>query len=406
MTRMSHQPSDHAGPRLLQVFNQYIEPGGEEVWVNQMLRLGGDSFDIQDLRFHSGAWIGRGAPLKLKQAALLWNHPAARNRLRECVAQTHPDLLLFHNLVPVASLGMYEEARLLERPVVQYVHNFRPFSPSGTMLLRGKVNPAALRGNPWPEVLGRAWERSFLRSFLLAIYQNRLRSNGSLDIVKHWIAVSDFMRDRFIEAGIPAERITTLRHCWEARPLRERVAEGKHYLFLGRLVPEKGIDTLLLAWSLLEKRMGTSCPQLIIAGSGPKEARIHARANNMRRVACIGYVSGSLKDDLLRGCRGLIAPSIWWEPLGLIVHEAYDAARPVLAARSGGLTETVTHGVTGYLHDPGNAEQLARDVEQLEELGSNSRADMGNHGRQWLLKHATPGEWRDRFVTIVKAAMG
>ena len=371
-----------------------------------MLRLGGDSFAIDDLRFHSGAWTGRGAPSRLRQAALLWNHPQAKRQLQDHVAKFRPDVLLFHNLIPVASLGMYEEARNLELPVIQYIHNFRPFSPSGTMWLRGHVNDAALKGNPWPEVFGRAWERSFLRTFLLAVYQKHLLNNGNLNVVKRWIAVSDFMRDKFIEGGIQADRVVTLRHCWQTQPNPQATAEGRHYLFLGRLVPEKGISTLLDAWALLEKRLGPACPQLIIAGSGSEEARTHARANRMKRVTCIGFVSGTLKEDLVNACRGLIAPSIWWEPLGLIVHEAYNAARPVLAASSGGLTETVTAGVTGFLHEPGNAEQLADDVERLEALGEQGRGEMGACGRQWLLQNASPEEWRERFVAIVREAVG
>ena len=392
-------------PRLLQVFNQYLEPGGEEVWVNQMLRLGDDAFSIRDLRFHSGAWMGRGAPYRFKQAAMLWNNPPARLKLRTAVMENRPDALLFHNLIPVASLGMYAEAKDLDLPVIQYIHNFRPFSPSGTMWMRGCVNAAALAGNPWPEVFARAWESSFLRTFLLALYQKRLLRNGDLDVVKRWIAVSDFMRDKFIEGGIPADRVVTLRHCWQSNPNFKPAEEGPYYLFLGRLVPEKGIATLLDAWELLEKRLGPACPRLIIAGSGSEEARTHARANRMNRVTCVGFVSGAIKEDLVRSCRGLIAPSLWWEPLGLIVHEAYDSARPVLAARSGGLTETVIEGVTGYLHDPGDAKQLADDVERLEALGSQGRAEMGQRGREWLLQNASPEEWRERFASIVREAV-
>lgn len=392
--------------RLLQVFNQYLEPGGEEVWVNQMLRLGDEVFAIHDLRFHSGAWMGRGAPTRHRQAKLLWNHPLARERLRREVAECRPDLLLFHNLIPVASLGMYEEARHLELPVIHYIHNFRPFSPSGTMWMNGSVNAAALSGNPWPEVFARAWEGSFLRTLVLAIYQQRLLQNGHLDVVKRWIAVSDFMRAKFIEAGIPADRVVTLRHCWHANPVFKRTEEGGYYLFLGRLVPEKGISTLLDAWALLETNLGATCPRLIIAGSGTEEARIHARASRMNRVTCVGFVTGKIKEDLVRACRGLIAPSIWWEPLGLIVHEAYNSARPVLAASSGGLTETVIDGLTGFLHQPGNPEQLSRDVERLEEIGPKGRAEMGLHGRDWLIQNASPEEWRDKFISIAREAIG
>lgn len=390
---------------LLQVFNQYLETGGEEVWVNQMLHLGGSSFLIDDLRFNSGSWVGDGAPSRFKQAAMLLDHPQARTRLRKMVEEKRPDALLFHNLIPVASLGMYDEARTLKLPVIQYIHNFRPFSPSGTMWIRGKVNASALQGNPWPEVSARAWESSFLRTFLLAVYQKRLLRNGDLDVVKRWIAVSDFMREKFIEGGIPASKITTLRHCWQANPNFTTTPEGEYYLFLGRLVPEKGTATLLDAWGLLEKRLGANCPRLIIAGSGCDEARVHARAEKMERVTCIGFVSGLVKRNLVNGCRALIAPSIWWEPLGLIVHEAYNSARPVLASRSGGLIETVVEGETGFLHEPGNAAELADDVERTEAIGDAGRAEMGRQGLDWLIEHASPKLWRERFVEIVRDAV-
>jgi glycosyltransferase involved in cell wall biosynthesis len=208
------------------------------------------------------------------------------------------------------------------------------------------------------------------------MYQSRLLGSGTLDVVKRWIAVSEFMRGKFISAGIPADKVVTLRHCWKARARPDDSRMGNHYLFLGRLVPEKGIYTMLDAWRILEKRLGANCPRLVIAGAGPEEARIHAAASRMKKVVCVGFASGKPKEDLLHGCRALIAPSIWWEPLGLIVYEAYDFARPVLAAASGGLTETVKEGVTGFLHEPGNAEGLADDVERMEKLGTKGRLEI------------------------------
>ncbi len=47
----------------------------------------------------------------------------------------------------------------------------------------------------------------------------------------------------------------------------------------------------------------------------------------------------------------MLAPSVWWEPLGLVTYEAYDYGKPMLAARSGGLSETVVAGLTGFLHE-------------------------------------------------------
>jgi len=391
-------------PRVLQVFNQYLESGGEEVWVNEISRFSGRGFTVEDLRFQSSEWTRKGAPTRLRQAQRVWDNPVSRDRLRAAVEGVRPDVLLYHNLIPVGSLGLYDEAAKLGLPVVQYIHNFRPFSPSGTMWVNGRVHDGGLRGNPWPEVFGRAWERSFMRTFLVATYQSRLIRSGTLDVVKRWIAVSEFMREKFISAGIPAERVVTLRHCWKPRAVPDVSRMAGHYLFLGRLVPEKGIYTMLDAWRILEKKLGDACPRLIIAGTGPEEARILSAAARMKKVVCVGFVSGKPKDDLIHGCRALIAPSIWWEPLGLIVYEAYDFARPVVAAASGGLTETVTDGVTGLVHPPGDAARLAENIESMEALGSAGRASLGGAGREWLLRHASPEQWLSDFSSILRSA--
>ena len=392
--------------KVLQVFNQYLESGGEEVWVNQLPTFAEGALEVRDLRFHSGAWTGRGAPSRFSQAINVWNNPESRERLKKAVGEAGPDVLLFHNLIPVGSFGLYEEARDLGLPVLQYIHNFRPFSPTGTLWTNGRVSDQAMRGNPWPEVFGRLWDRSFFKTLVLAYWQKRLLDSGWLDSVKRWIAVSQFMHDQFVAAGMPPERVTLLRHCWSPREISSEPSEQNHYLFLGRLVPEKGTQTLLAAWKILEKRLGTACPTLVIAGAGPESARIHAAAARMRHVSCVGFVSGASKDRLLQSCKALIAPSIWWEPLGLIVYEAYDFERPVLAARSGGLTETVIPGETGWLHEPGNAQALADDIERMEAMGDEGRVEMGRAGRRWLLANASPEAWRQDFLRIVREVVG
>jgi glycosyltransferase involved in cell wall biosynthesis len=402
--KMARREPSGEGVCVLQVFNQYAEQGGEEVWVDQMTTLGDGRLKIHELRFQSRVWKIHGAPSRLAQAWRMWDNPESRRRLRREVSSLRPDVLLFHNLIPVASFGLYEEARHLGIPVLQYIHNFRPFSPSGTLWHGGQVRDEALRGNSWPEVMGRSWERSFPKTALLAIQLHRLRSSGWLDAVDQWIAVSEFMRMKFIEAGIPETKITTLHHCWTPQSDGAPPLDGDYYLFLGRLVPEKGVGTLLEAWRQLEKRLGKACPRLVIAGTGPEEAKVIGSAKVSRCVEFAGFVSGEAKNRLLRGCRAVIAPSIWWEPLGLIVYEAYDYGKPVIAARSGGLVETVREGDGGYLHEPGNCESLVEAVMKLEKLDPDERIAMGRTGRNWLVEHASPEAWKASFMKIIEKA--
>jgi glycosyltransferase involved in cell wall biosynthesis len=404
-TETPNTPENKKSLRVLQVFNKYTEQGGEEVWVDQVTSLSDDLLRVNELRFHSRSWKMRGAPSPLTQASRMWDNHESRQQLRREIKNLEPDVLLFHNLIPIASFGLYNEAKKFRLPVLQYIHNFRPFSTSGTLWHGGRVRSEALHGNIWPEIFGRAWEGSLVKTAILAMYLRRLKASGWLDTVDHWIAISEFMRDKFIEAGIPESKITTLRHCWT--PIVEETSDEDcgYYLFLGRLVPEKGIGTLLGTWQKLKQKLGKNCPQLVIAGTGPEESTVRAVSAQNEKIEHVGFLSGESKQRLLSGCRAVLAPSIWWEPLGLIVYEAYDHGKPVIAARSGGLVETVQEGQNGFLHNPGDENSLIDAILKLEDIGHTGRVRMGMTGRLWLLEKACPKAWKASFSKIVKSVI-
>ena len=223
-----------------------------------------------------------------------------------------------------------------------------------------------------------------------------------LDCVDKWIAPSGFMRDKFTEAGIDPKKIFTLPHCWDAGSAEPDFDEGGHYLFLGRLVAEKGIMNLVDAWKTLELKLGDACPNLLIAGTGPEEDRLNELCAKLKRVSCVGFVDGERKTQLLRQCRALLVPSIWWEPLGLTAYEAYAAGRPVIGSNAGALQETVTDGVTGWSYQAGDAADLASVIQAAEFSGASERARRGKAGRDWLRENADPEKWRQRFLSVCK----
>jgi len=371
------------------------------MWVDYMAKMRGAAIEMEDLRFYSRCWTGRGSPGFMRKAWLLGDNPDSRDRLRSEVNHTSPDALVFHNLIPVASLSLYDEARSLGLPIIQYIHNFRPFSPSGTLWYADHNQPAALSGRMLPEVIHGSWEGSRLKTALLAYHLKIAMRKGLIEKVDHWIAISDFMRLKFIEAGVPEGRISLLRHCWSPKSDIMKADESDSYLFLGRLVKEKGVSQLIRAWKILEDRLGAACPKLTIAGSGPLESRLRTEARGSQRITFTGYVCGEQKSLLLAECRGLIAPSIWWEPLGLIVYEAFEHGRPVVAAQSGGLAENIIDSQTGFLYEATDPRALAAAVEKLEAIGIRGRAEFGAAGREWLSANASPSAWIEKFRDIV-----
>jgi len=387
-------------PRLLQIFNRTIGGGGEDVAVEHMRRLLGARCVFRECLFESDDWTGPEAPAAARQALWLMHNNQALKKILMAHHELRADAWIVHNWVPVVSAGIYAAARKAGAPIIQFIHNFRPFSVTGYLWVGNNLSVRKWQRNFLREVAAGSWQHSQLKTAWLALVLASLHWRGHFQAVKAWIAVSEFMRDQFVEAGLPSSRVFALRHSWMPLMQAPRNTEGDHYLFLGRLIEEKGVRVLVDAWEMVAERAGAKAPRLVIGGDGPLANWISEAARRNPLLEYCGVVRGEAKQSLLAGCRALIVPSIWREPLGLVVYEAFDHARPVLAARSGGLTELVQPGKTGLLHTPGNAAELADHVFRLERQ-FEERQRFGWAGRDWLLANTGEDQWWHRLLEIV-----
>lgn len=133
-------------------------------------------------------------------------------------------------------------------------------------------------------------------------------------------------------------------------------------LFLGRLVPVKGVDLLLEA---LPPTL-----DLLVAGDGPLAAPLRSRAVALgKSVRFLGEVGGEAKHDLLAAADLLVLPSLRLtdgrtEGTATVLLEALDAGLPIVATRTGGAPEVLTDGESGLLVEP-EAGALAAALERL-----------------------------------------
>jgi glycosyltransferase involved in cell wall biosynthesis len=386
--------------RLIQIFNRYLEPGGEEAWVTTLEK----SFEVPTCYFNSADWIGPQAPPFWSQALRMIHNPESLRRIRMFHQRESADAWVLHNVFPVGSAAIYREAEGKRIPLIQYVHNFRPFSISGYLQTADLA-----KIDSWPQMflseIGRAsWRSSRLRTVWFASVLSIAHLFRWFERVSAWIAVSDFMREQFMRAGVPAEKIFTLRHFWRPMADVSNTSDQDYYLFMGRLVELKGVLVLLDVWDRIFQKKGNAGPKLVIAGGGFLEETVKSRANRNSLVDFRGSISKETKCQLLSGMRALIAPSLCLESLGLVAYEAYDFAKPVLAARAGGLGEIVLHGRTGLLHEPGDVAELHEHVMTLERE-SQMRQELGRGGRRWLLENADEQKWCKKFAEIVEFAI-
>lgn len=387
---------------ILDVFNRYRSPGGEEYSVERIRSHLSTRHRVTACPFDEKEWTGPTAPSPLIQARRTLYNSEARQRFETAAEAAQADVAIFHNPYPIGSPSLYHSALKAKLPVVQFLHNYRPFSIGGSLYSRGRLLPDSLHGSYRAEVREATWKGSVPQTALMALMLKLLHRSGWLKSVRTWVAVSDFMRERIIEAGaVHPDRIVTLRHAWDSMPQAPEKHDSGYYLYLGRLVEEKGIPTLLDAWDALHQQLGKNTPRLHIGGEGPLADLVTQRARSNPYLCALGKVGGEMKIDQLLRCRAVVIPSVWWEPLGLVTYEAYDYAKPVLAARSGGLTETVQHGQTGLIHEPGDATGLVNDVLAMEAMSVTQRTGLGVSGRHWLRQETEPSLWLRRFEEIL-----
>jgi starch synthase len=208
-------------------------------------------------------------------------------------------------------------------------------------------------------------------------------------------------RDRLMDMGIPAERLTCtpllhlfLGHTWlgKAEHLAQAVRYEPCVLFFGRLERHKGVDHLLAAWAMTNGGAGRDA-RLILAGPGdlkylwpgslPSRVEVH---NHL--------IEDGQALQLFRRC-GLLALPYMGATQSALIPAAYFFRKPVIAAPSGALEEYVEDGETGWLVDPGHPPSLARclstalsDMDRLVRMGATGRAwyDARRHIEEAVLR--------------------
>jgi len=210
------------------------------------------------------------------------------------------------------------------------------------------------------------------------------------------ITVSQYLLDEMLALGYPEARLRVIRSpapAGPATPSPLQLDGPPRLLFLGRLVPEKGVDWLLRALAHLPPSV---C--LDVAGEGHSRPNLEAQARTLGladRVTFHGWVPPAAVPTLLDAARAVVVPSVWQEPAGLVSLEAAAHGRPAVVSAVGGIPEYAT---TDYaLHVPpqddlGLADALARictDDALAATLGraGHARAQSTFHRSHFLHQH-------------------
>lgn len=288
----------------------------------------------------------------------VWNRSFA-HELRDACRQFRPQIVHFTNTFPMISLAAYYAAKAEGAAVVQAVRNYRFICPQATLFRNGADCTRCVRAFvPWPAVAFGCY-RGRGSSALLAsqiVFHRLLRSwQRKVDL---FYAPSAYTRSQLVEAGFPEERFF-VKPNFLPRPPQCDSRERSGALFVGRLVPEKGVSLLLDTWRGLDPSL--SIPLKII-GAGPLQEEVVRAAAADSRIEYLGELPWEGVLAAMGQAQCVIVPSLWQEPFGRTVVEALAMGTPVIVARRGAMHEIVEDEQTGLHFEPNEPGDLARSI--------------------------------------------
>ena len=237
--------------RVLLVHNytgKYAKGGEGNVFEDEADLLRAHGHDVRQYKC-TNAEIMEGSLLQKLRAFINapWSQYGYRV-IREQIEEFKPDIIHIHNFFFILSPSVFRAAKDAGVPVVVTLHNYRFICPCSQLLRNGRICELCINKNPWRIMLYRCYRNSFWASlFRYLVYYLSKKKYGWLDDIDGFIALTEFAKHKYVQAGLPGERIY-VKPNFIADPLSNNSfsENQKEYgLFAGRISPEKGLDNLL-----------------------------------------------------------------------------------------------------------------------------------------------------------------
>gem|GEM_PF-1407036 len=223
----------------------------------------------------------------------------------------------------------------------------------------------------------------------------------------HVICPNEATRDSFtnnVRASHNCD-ITVVRHGIQLPSLRTANADGENeILYVGRLVPEKGVDVLLRAYALLPEHIQHTI-RLRIVGDGPERVPLEELSRSSASVGQVHF-EGYDADPTRFMCHALalVFPSKELDSLGYVNLEAFACGLPVIASDLPQLREVLDHGKAGLLFRPGDVKALASALEYATKHVAEMRR-FGRHARAFVEREHSMDSMIDGTLEVYHRAV-
>jgi glycosyltransferase involved in cell wall biosynthesis len=313
--------------------------------------------------------------------------------LRTFLLAIKPDVVhIQHTLFLGYDLIREVHNTLPRAPIVYTLHEYLPICSRDGQMIRTATNELCDHASPnrchecFPQITAQAF---LLRQRFI---------QAQLGLVDVFLAPSRFLMQKYVEWGIPTDKIQFEDYGRTySLPRAEPPEMHRNRLgFFGQFSPYKGVDVLLEAMRLIELdsadgSVGADVPNRRKALSGhlrdtqtaPAQPRVTLKLHGANLdlqegefkrtfarlleetrdcVTLVGRYSQERLPELMRDVDWVVVPSIWWENSPLVIQEAFMNGRPVICSDVGGMAEKVTDGLNGLHFRVGDPTSLAAAI--------------------------------------------
>ncbi len=216
-----------------------------------------------------------------------------------------------------------------------------------------------------------------------------------------FITPSEFLKNKLALNGFEEKRIHCIPTFTASKTTIGEQQIGSYGLYFGRVTEEKGVETVIKAYEKLPeytvKIMGDDTTD------EAKRLKKYVENHKMKNVEFLGFKSGEELENVIKGARFTLIPSIWYDNLPNTALESFQYSKPVIASNIGSLPELVIDGENGYLFKPSNVEDLIKKIKMLDD--DTLVKKMGQASRKRLESRFAPQTHYEELMKIFNEAV-
>lgn len=297
--------------------------------------------------------------------------------IRKEIAEVKPDLVYIIHFVNKLSPSVIRGAKKMGMPVVLRLSDYFLLCPRFDFMYEKKPCEECLHKGYRTCIQRRCVKDSLFASLVRVL---SMKIHMLLNIYKDvdaFITPSEFLKNKLIENGFDGSKINCIPTFTASKSEVGEPRIGEYGLYFGRITEEKGVETVVKAFEKMPER----CVKIMGDDTTEEAKRLirYTEDNNLKNIEFVGFKSGVELEEIIKGARYTLIPSIWYDNLPNTALESFQYSKPVIASNIGSLPELVEDGVNGFLFDPYSPEELIDricrldDVELVQRMGANSR---------------------------------